>query len=146
MASVIVVGTNSFVTAAEATTYFTTRWGADAWATLSEAQKDAALITAYNQLKNSGAFEFPSEVSTQMKMGQFEQALFLVIHGADALARGGLIAQGVEQSQISKETYDSEMRGRIALCPEAYELLKDYYVRSEGNFVLYLERKDDDVV
>ena len=144
MASVIVVGTNSFVTAAEATTYFTTRWGADTWAALTEAQKDAALVTAYNQIVQSGAFSIPDTITTQIKMAQMEQALFITIHGVDALARAGLIAQGVTQSGVSKETYDAEMRGRIALCPEAYELLKDYYVRGEGNFVVYVERDNSE--
>lgn len=140
----LTVGTNTFVTAVEAETYFATRWGATAhWSGLSDSQKVAALVTAYNQIDKSGCFSLPEDVTAEIKMAQCEQALFLVIHGDDVLARGGLQAQGVLSSQVSKETYDPTSRGRLPICAEAYELLRSYYVRSEGNFTLEVERDDN---
>lgn len=144
MASSIVVGINSFVTQTEADTYFTTRWGSAAWTELSESEKDQALVTAYNQLVNAGLFSLPEEATTPVKIGQMEQALFIAVHGSDMLARSGLIAQGVESSQVVKETYDKSMRGKIPICPEALEYMSEYYNRDEGMFAGQLERDDEE--
>lgn len=45
-----IVGTNSYVTAAEGDTYFSVRYGADAWTGASTADKDASLVSARDQL------------------------------------------------------------------------------------------------
>lgn len=45
----LVVGENSYVTVAEADTYFGDRWGSDSWAILTEENKESLLISACSQ-------------------------------------------------------------------------------------------------
>jgi len=50
--SVIEVGKNSYIDITDANTYFATRYGADAWASLSDEVKDKLLITATQKIDN----------------------------------------------------------------------------------------------
>jgi hypothetical protein len=139
----LVVGTNTFCLGDAAETYYATRWGASKyWDTLTDTEKISAMVTAYNQIVKSGIYSLPETITNNMIMAQLEQALFLVIHGEDALGRGGLISQGVNQSSITKETYDPSMRGRTPICDAASELIKEYYSRGEGNYVVTIERDE----
>jgi len=102
----ITVGTNSFVTAVEAETYFATRFGAsEHWDALTDAQKVSAIITSYYQITTL----YTLATSVVVKRAQLEQSLFLVVHGSDMLRRKGLQAQGVTSSGMVKETYNKEM-------------------------------------
>ena len=75
----LTVGTNTWISLEDANIYMATRVGAyKYWVT--GAEKEAALITAYNQLNACGWFDFPTDISTNMKNAQCEQALFLLIH------------------------------------------------------------------
>ena len=115
---------------AEADTYFATRFGADMhW--VSGVDKEAALTTAQAQIENSDRLPYlPTTPVQVMKDAVCEQALFLVIHGADSLGRGGLIDQGVTKAGIVHETYDPVFRGSIPIAATVFGLLKDYGNRS----------------
>jgi len=92
----VVVGTNSYVTVAEATTYFADRYGYGAW--VAEVNKDAALISAAQVLDNycqwygypvaeDQVLEFPrypdAEVVPQdVKDSQCEIAFLIVTQGS----------------------------------------------------------------
>ncbi len=119
-----------WLTEAQADTYFATRFGAsDHW--VSGVDKLAALTTAQSQIENSDKLPYlPTTAVQVMKDAVCEQALFLVIHGADSLGRGGLIAQGVTKAGIVHETYDPAFRGSIPLAATALGLLTDYGNRS----------------
>lgn len=142
----IVVGTNSYVTADEATTYFATRMGASTfWDALTDAEKTAAIITAYYQLTTCGLFSLPTTATDTIKRGQLEQALFLAAHGQDIIRRMGLQSQGVLSAGIVKETYDKNMRGQIPVSAEVLNMLKDYKLR-ENAYAFDLTRDDDEEV
>jgi len=142
----IAVGTNSWVTVAEADTYMNTRYGA--WEVWEDGtNKPAALVTAYNQIVSSGFFSnLPSTVVQKMKDAQCEHALFLVMEGGDLLRRGGLQAQGVMEAGLIKEKYDTRARGKLAFPPVVLALLKDYSENDDGMFINDLNRDDSEDV
>jgi len=142
----LVIGTNSWVTVAEADIYMETRFGSwEFWT--DETNKEAALVTAYNKIVNSGYFsDLPDTATTGIKAAQCEMALFLCMEGGDVLRRAGLQAQGVVQAGIAKETYDPDARGKLAFPPEVLALLKEYSQEDNGVFGDDLERDDTEDV
>ena len=139
----LTLGTNTWITLANAELYMATRLGASTfWHTAIA--KEAALVTAYNMLVNCGLFEIPSEVSANMEQAQCEMALFLLQHGADMDARMGLQAQGVSQAGIVQETYGKEVEG-IPLPPIVKQLLKEYLIDSDIQ-IIAIERDENEEV
>jgi hypothetical protein len=115
--SKITVGTNSWISRADADTYFQTRFGAGKiWREdLDQDAKEASLVTAYKNLVNCGLFTFPETATTIIKEAQCEYALFLLQHGEDIDSRLGLIAQGVVSSGVVQETYDIKIVNGIPI-------------------------------
>jgi len=142
----IIVGTNSWVTLAEANSYFAERYAVNvSWDALDDPSKEAALITAYKQLTQSNLYSFPTTSTQIMKDMQCEQAIFLVIQG-DALDRRiGLQAQGVLEAGIVKEKYDKNMRGKISIAPIVQEVFKnnDYEIYGANLYIQELERTEN---
>ena len=100
----IVVGTNSWVTEAEANTYFGGRiFSSENW-TDAASDNIPALITAYNWL-NSGGYSLPATATQGVQDAQCEMALFLLQHQPDLDLRMGLQVQGVIQAGVVKERY-----------------------------------------
>ncbi len=135
--------TYGWVTLAEANLYFTTRMNASKWTASTE--KESALTTAYNYLIASGAFSLPSTTTDAMKKAQYEQALFLLIHGAGLEMRAGIQAQGVKAAGIVKEQYKESTMGDIPIAPMATSLLSNYEVGS-ALYAAELDRDDDEDV
>lgn len=104
MAITIIVGTNSWLTLAEAETYFESRINADSWNNLpSNDEKSKYLISAYNWLFYDPAFLAPASATQQaVKNGQCEAALFLIDYATEWDKRDALIASGVKEFQYSK--------------------------------------------
>lgn len=120
----LTVGTNSWVTVSEADTYFSDRVGTgDYWN--DDAEKAAALVTAYKELTNSGHFNLPSTATQVMKDAQCEYALYLLIHEPDRSIRAGLITQGVVEAGVVKEKYSSSIR-KLKFPPMVESLLDAY--------------------
>ena len=142
----LAVGTNSWVTVSEADSYMDSRFGSwEFWT--DETQKEAALITAYKKIVDSGFFNnLPTDSNANMKDAQYEMALFLIMEGGDLLRRQGIQSQGVVQAGISKESYDPNMRGQIAFPPEVLALLKEYTDQNKGAFCSDLTRDDTEDV
>lgn len=137
------IGVNSWVTSEEVETYFGTRFGAaDYWDDLTDAQKKAATITAYRQLKNCPELDLPDDVNDNLKNAQMEQALFLAIHGDDALRRRGLQAQGVTAAGIVKEQYREAMT-KCLLAPDAMPFLDAYIETDNGLYIADLDRNEE---
>ena len=131
-----------WVTLEEAETYMASRLGAEKyWHT--GVSKTAALTTAYNQLNACGWFDFPTDISTNMKNAQCEQALFLLIHQEDMDVRLGLQAQGVSAAGIVQETYGKEIEG-IPISPHAKQMLEDYEDADKSAFQVKEISRDDD--
>ena len=100
----ITVGTNSWVTEAEANAFMDNRFGSVDYWTAGVATNQAALITAYNWLQ-AGRYTFPATSTQDMKDAQCEMALFLMQHQPDLDLRMGLQAQGVVAAGVVKEKY-----------------------------------------
>lgn len=143
----ITVGTNSWATVAEADTYFTGRFGVSTlWSGLVTASKEAALITSYKNLMNSGLFSLPVEGSTLLKEAQCEQSLFLINHQTDMDVRLGLMAQGVVKADLVGETYDLSKSNKIIVAPVVAQMLSSLRVDGDAGYVGALERDEEEEV
>lgn len=141
MSATITVGTNSWVTEAEANTYFEGRIKASDYWTNGASDNIPALITAYNIL-NSGRFTFPSITTGGMKQAQYETALFLLQHQPDIDLRMGLIAQGVLAAGVVKERYKDKDNIEFPLPPIVHRLLFGYD-STKGAYMVDLERNEE---
>lgn len=140
----LVVNTNSWLSVDDANDYMDSRFGSwEFWD--DETNKQAALITAYKRIVDSGMFiNLPTTIVQVMKDAQCEMALFLVAEGGDILRRKSLQAQGVLTAGIAKEVYDASVRGQIPFPPEVLKLLSPY--KGEANTNLFFDDlcRDDD--
>ena len=103
MAATIIVGTNSWVTLAEADTYFESRAQSDSWTALSTDNKNIYLITAFNWIFYDPGFLAPASSTNQaVKNGQCEAALYLIDYGVEHEKREALLSMGVENFKYSK--------------------------------------------
>jgi hypothetical protein len=99
----LAVGTNSWVTRAEADTYLADRIGTDLWDALTDANKDKYLVTAYYWIINyPGVTATASDTDQNLKNAQIEAALFLVSFYDDLNSRSGLYTSGVRRFTKSK--------------------------------------------
>jgi hypothetical protein len=126
----IIVGTNSWVTIAEANDYIFWRYGASAWATLSDADKEALLRTAYNLLRmQSGYTISPTSTAQEVKNAQCETAWFWYQHGEEWDKRSALYAGGVRSFSVMSW---SESLAAPDLPPFIKNMIKDFY--TSGNY------------
>lgn len=141
MAAVIVVGTNSYVTVAEADAYFADQFGYESWE--GETNKEGALISACNQqldpycewygypTDENQALAFPrsgdTEVPESVKIAQMEIAYQMHSQittnpdGGDPLTKlkAGSVELGFEASQqgnILITDYVTRILGEYGLC------------------------------
>jgi len=137
----LVVGTNSYLSIADAEEYFTTRIRSDSWYGATEDEKAQALITATRQIDrlalrgtkklSSQALAFPrypnTEVSQRVKDAICEEG-FAILKGVTK--RIELQQQGVKQAQVGNimEIYSGKKIKLIS--PEARELLRPYMIGS----------------
>lgn len=95
------VGTNSWVSQAEADAYLADRLGADAWTGATSQKKDQALVTAWRDLTSHPHYALSKTTATQdMKDAQCEQALFRLQNESEIDKRMALAAQGVTRIQL----------------------------------------------
>jgi len=140
----IVVGTNSWVTEAEANTYMSERLGAEDYWTNGATNNVPALVTAWTWLTNSPKFSFPTavaDITTVMKYIQCEMALFLLQHQPDIDLRMGLQAQGVTDAGIVKEKYSLSIHG-IPL-PATVVDMAQAFLNQRNIYILDLERDEE---
>jgi len=135
---------NSWVTMAEANTYFGERIGAgNYWTTGLD--KERALITAYRQLKNMEGYVFPDTPTVNMQYAQCEQALFLIAFSDEIFRRASVQAQGVVEAGVVKEKY--VIREGVPICDMAKVLLKSCEdPETTGHHAIDLERDEDEDV
>jgi hypothetical protein len=122
---------DAWISREDADTYFKTRLKSAAWRDSVEEDKDASLVTAKAQLE--AVFTgMPADPTDAMEKANCEQALFLLQQGGDNDMRGALQAQGVTAAGVVKEQYDAAAAGKVAICPMARQLLKDYFKQGVG--------------
>ena len=139
----ITIGTDSWVTLAEADTYFSERIGASAYwtATLTEVDKEAALKTSYRQI-NSLSYSFPTIISDSMKFAQCEQALMLAAFADEMFRRASLQAQGVQVAGVVKETY--RLDDKVKISDLAKSLLSKYDVATAPMYTYTRTRNEEE--
>ena len=137
MAVVLTVGTNSWVTLVEANAYLEEKWGASAWASLTDSQKSQLLITGYRWINQKDYIDIPaSSTNTKVKYAQIELAFYCYNYYAEHEKRRALYAQGVRDFSISKY---SETLEASDLPDFIKNLLKDFIV-DEGGYFPVMER------
>lgn len=141
MAAVIVVGTNSWVTEAEANTFMEGRIKAGDYWTNGGTDNIPALITAYYWLTDSHKFSFPIVIVAAMQRLQCEMALFLLQHQPDIDFRMGLQAQNVIEAGIVKEKYVMTVMG-IPVPPAVADLAYPYLDQQQF-YILDIERDEE---
>ena len=145
MATIPVVGVNTWVTLATANTYFNSRLGAspEYW-TNGAADNAPALITAYRWLV-AGKYTFPTTATQPMKDAQCEMALFLLQHQPDLDIRMGLQAQGVIAAGVVKEKYKNDNHVELPIPPIVQQLLESYDSESPV-YMVNIERNENEGV
>ncbi len=144
MAATIVVGTNSWLTEADANTYFEARIHGDDYWTNNASDNIPALITAYRWL-NAGNYSFPTTATQGMKDAQCEMSFFLLQHQPDLDLRMGLQAQGVVAAGVVKERYKDDNYVEIPIPPIVQKLLESYET-ARPVFLVDIERNENESV
>ena len=140
----ITVGTNSWVTEAEANTYFDDRIFASDYWTDAASDNSPALVTAYKWL-NSGPYSFPATAVQNMKDAQCEMAFFLLQHQPDLDLRMGLQAQGVIAAGVVKERYKNDNYVELPVPPIVQKLLEGYST-DKPVYLVDIERNEEESV
>jgi hypothetical protein len=97
----VIVGTNSWVTIAQADAYLATKYGAGAWAAFSVADKTALLITAFNIIRFQSGYNVPASSTSQVvKDAQCLLAWWWYLHGEEWDKRAALYASGVRSFTV----------------------------------------------
>lgn len=129
-----------------ADTYFTTRAGAEDWAGLTSAQKQAYLTTGYNRLYYSNLFTLPTSPTVAqlviLKIAQSEMAWYFKIHAQDEDHRKGIQAQGTVSAGIVSESYEKEMLTELPIPPFVKTLLKPW-IKKKAAVMIDIARDDD---
>jgi hypothetical protein len=99
----LTVGVNSWQTLSQANSYFATRYGAvSIWPSLSIADREALLITAFKWIEGQTLFSIdPTDTSDIIKQAQCEAAWYWYKYGEEGEKRQALYAQGVRSFNIS---------------------------------------------
>jgi hypothetical protein len=100
MAITLVVGTNTFVTLAEANNYLEEKFGADDWVTLGDEQKKQCLVTSFRWIVRLGVD--PSSTATNVKHAQIELAWWIYNRYDEYQHREALYAGGVREFSVLK--------------------------------------------
>jgi hypothetical protein len=138
----IIVGTNSWVTLAEANAYFASKYNAATlWATLANAVKEQLLISAYYWIQQQKAFSIsPASTAAKVKQAQYEAAWFIYKYGDEYEKRRALSDEGVKSFSISKfsETLDG------AQFPAFIADILDGFATGTGGKFPFVQRSFDD--
>ena len=123
----ITVGTNSWITLAEADAYLANKFGADNWAAAVQSSREQAIITAFWRIYGSSEYTIAkSSTDENVKNAQAETAYFILTYSGELSKRAALQSAGVKSHSVSKfkETYSGNV-GTL-LPQEAIDLLDSF--------------------
>ncbi len=140
----LVVGTNSWLTEAQANTYFADRLKASDYWTDAADDNPPALITAYKWL-NAGSYSFPATPTQIMKDAQCEMAFFLLQHQPDLDLRMGLQSQSVIAAGVVKERYKDDNYVELPIPPLVKKLLEGYST-DRAAYIIDIARNENESV
>jgi hypothetical protein len=129
----------------EANIYFATRAGAiTLWSGLSDAQKTAALTTAYNRIRFSKQVSIPANPTADQLIiliyAQEEYALHFVVLDEGGIRREAIQGQNVKSAGIVKESYDDRPG---SLPDNILEILDDF--KTQKPFYSVELYRDEDI-
>jgi len=128
----LTVGVNSWVTVAQADTYFSEKFGASAWATLASATKEQLLISAYRWIQGQSMFSIsPAATAEIIKQAQMEAAWYMYRYWDQHENRRALVAQGVTDFKISQ--FEETLQD-VKFPSFLSDMLKDSIVGGGGTF------------
>jgi hypothetical protein len=128
----LTVGTNSWVTRAEADTYKGDKWDPGDWFTLTNTQKDQALVSAYRWIQSKDEYSIsPASTAEKVKAAQIECADYIVDNWTQHKKRDALYTQGVREFRISKWR---EKLDKSELPEIVRDLLSDFLLDAGGYF------------
>lgn len=136
-APVVIVGTNSWASIAQADDYFLAKWGGDAWATLSVSQKTQLLVSAFNWIsQQSGLSVSPSDSTSLVRSAQLEAAWFLYKYADEHEKRRALTSMGVKSYRVMdfSETLED------CAFPEFISSMLSAYATGSGGVVVEVDR------
>ncbi len=140
-APVVVVGTNSWASVAEADAYFGAKYGAAAWAALSLMEKTQLLISACRWLMQQTSLALSlSDASSTLKDAQCETAWFLLNWQTDYDKRRALISSGVRSYRVLDF---SESLTEVTFPKYLSDMLVDY-ATSPGTYFPRVDRNLED--
>jgi hypothetical protein len=130
----LAVGSNSYVTVAEADAYFSDRYNSINWFSLDETpstpgneSKETYLTTSYYILRGHDSVNLPATSTEEnVKTAQLEFALYLLKHIEEHEERDAVQAQGLTKFQFSKRT--EEFSGSGASLPSVVKGLLSAYM------------------
>ena len=133
---VLSVGTNSWVTLAEADLYFEGKYQAStAWAALTDSVKNQLLVSAYRWIQQQALFSISASSTAQIvKDAQCEAAWYLYSYGDEDEKRRALISQGVTEFELNEwreELSKYEFPGFLS------DMLDDYYTGKGARLVTF---------
>lgn len=133
---------STWVTTAEADTYFATRHGIGTlWSQYDSAPaaKTALLVTAQQPIELSPDYTWPDDavITQAMKNAVCEQAYFMLLD-PDIELRAALQSQGVVEAGLVMEKYRQSVSGEIPLAPLVKTLLKS--LENDDNHEITLVR------
>ena len=130
----IIVGTNSWCTIAFADTYFLEKWGASAWATLTNNEKTQLLIHAYRWINQQASLSIPASSTEEIvKQAQCEIAWYVYNYNAEHEKRRALSTQGVNSFRIG--AFSENLSG-VKFPEWVIDMLEDYLEDIGGKFPL----------
>jgi hypothetical protein len=140
-----------FVNLAAANTYFTgdsRALSATAWTGLTDAQKQSAVVMAYNRIYYDDNYAVPAyadasatELDILTKING-ELAYYLALHIADEDRRKGIQAQGVIGAGVVKETYLANFLHENPLPAVVVAWLKQFKAK-KSFYVAEIDRDED---
>ena len=126
-------GVNTWTTKAQADTYFLGKYGASAWASILDTDKEALLITAYKAIKNNPNLSVSADDVTEIvRDAQCEFAWFWYNWHTEIEQRRSLHTQGVREFTISKF---SEKLEQPEFPSWISDLLAHYQTNAGGVFI-----------
>ena len=123
----IVVGTNSWITLAEADDYMDSKFGAANWAAATQDNRERSVISAFRKIYFNEDYDIAkTSTDEKVKAAQAETAYYILSYEEENKQRKNLQSAGVESFTVSKfsERYNKEQA--TFLPPEAEDLLEDF--------------------
>jgi len=128
----LTVNTNTWITLIEANTYFSGKYGTEAWETLPNETRKRLLISAYKWINRLPDYTI-STITQNLKDAQGELAWYIYTYNDTHKKHQDLYASGVRDFRISKFT---EKLDKPQLPDIVQDLLDEYNMNAGGYFPL----------